>query len=570
MVKFRSLLCRTPRYFLLLGVLLLGWFIAGPTSHNADARPGGGQNYRAPSPSRSYSAPSRSYSSPSRSYSSPSSSYPSSSSTSRGDSSYSRSPYATSSGGPTVVYVPSGGGCRGAGWVVVFLLIIVMVYLYYASKGKTPRERAKIATDKDTAQRGLHALRNQDPEFSPEAFSERTRAVLKTVNEAWLAGDMGPARCLISDGIFVRFSTQLALLKADGLRNAMADWRIISVELLAAEADPQWDTLHAKIVCAARDLDLPLNLSADAARKKLGAAPLAEYQEVWSFVRRRGKHSKKGVPALLGRCPSCGADMPRSDVVRCEYCKTLVNSGEHDWVLAEITQPEEWRTGAATDKIPGLDGLRLRDASVSRQELEDRASVVFWKWIEARTTGKREKLGRFCVIPPTDDASAAVLGIGAVTKLRQVAVGSAELKELVVGDVATEKMDEAVVEIRWSAAVDGAEPAFFIHDFVLARRADAVSKRGMSSLDCPVCGGQLSASDAPICSYCGATLSGGKHEWALKSVRQGELPPDASANEPPADEDLASPGNTALGALGLGLAIASVVADVAASGDDDD
>ena len=67
------------------------------------------------------------------------------------------------------------------------------------------------------------------------------------------------------------------------------------------------------------------------------------YEEVWSFLRKRGSKSKNGVPALEGRCPNCGADLPVSDVVRCEYCKAVVNSGEHDWVLAEITQPEEWR-----------------------------------------------------------------------------------------------------------------------------------------------------------------------------------------------------------------------------------
>src|SRR6185436_7261549 len=111
---------------------------------------------------------------------------------------------------------------------------------------------------------------------------------------------------------------------------------------------------------------------------------------------------------------------------------------------------------------------------------------------------------------------------------------SAELKSLQPGAADKDKaMDRAVVEIRWSASVDGAEPAFDVHEFVLARRTDVLSKRGMSSLDCPVCDGQLAASDATTCSYCGATLTGGKHEWALAGVHKGELPPE----EPPDAED---------------------------------
>ena len=40
-------------------------------------------------------------------------------------------------------------------------------------------------------------------------------------------------------------------------------------------------------------------------------------------------------------------------VLHLEFCKAVVNSGEHDWVLAEITQPEEWRP-TATDRACGL------------------------------------------------------------------------------------------------------------------------------------------------------------------------------------------------------------------------
>jgi hypothetical protein len=203
-----------------------------------------------------------------------------------------------------------------------------------------------------------------------------------------------------------------------------------------------------------------------------------------------------------------------------------VNSGEHDWVLAEITQPEEWRSEAVEGEVAGLEELRQRDPSVSRQELEDRASVIFWKWIEARSTGKREKLARFSVLPPTSQGAAESLGLQPA-KLDKVAVGSAEVQgvEEVEGQV------RVPVEIRWSAGIDGRPPVGMVHLFVLARASTATSKRGLSSLDCPACGGQLAESDAVTCSYCGEQLGGGKHEWALLAVMEGELP-EAEEQEP--------------------------------------
>jgi predicted lipid-binding transport protein (Tim44 family) len=474
-----------------------------------DARPGGGQSYRSSSRSSSSSSSYRS------SYRSSSPSRSSGSSTT----------YRSSS--PTIV-VPVGGttyrastsgssssGCSSGGWIagMVFLALVIGFVIFVATRKNTAR--AKITVDEGLKAKGIAALRSRDAGFDPAAFAERTRATMGKVNEAWLGGDMGPARRLISDGVYIRFQIQLGLIKLDGLRNAMADWKIVSAEILAAEADDLWDTVQVKVVGEARDADVPLNLDAAAAERKVRSAPLSQYHEVWSFIRRRGQQSKQGVPALEGRCPGCGADMPISDAVRCEYCKAIVNSGEHDWVLAEITQPEEWSPEIAEWDVDGLAELRQRDATVSRQELEDRASVIFWKWIEARATGKAAKLARFCMQPPQLGDGNYIL---TQAKLQQVAVGSSEVAHIVCGVAGG--IDQVLIEIRWSAGVDGAEPKNMLHMFTLARSFEATSKRRLASLDCTNCGGPLAGSDAATCDYCGETLSGGKHEWVLAGVQE--------------------------------------------------
>lgn len=563
----KSALSQRGRRVLLIPVLVA--FVAWALGTHVEARPGGGQSYRSSSSgssrSSSSSGSSRSYSGSSssgssRSYSSGSSSSRSSSSSYSGSSSY--------GGSSTTVYVPSSGpsspraGCNGFTWVVLILIVGVLLWLYLRGRKKSgPVERATIDVDAKLAQDGISALKGRDEAFDPQAFVERTKTVVAKVNEAWLGGHMGPTRRMISDGVFTRFNTQLGLLKADGLRNVMSDWRVVSADILAAEADELWDTIHVRIVGEARDTNVQLGTPDDKVQRTLRSQKKEQYHEVWSFIRRRGKKSKKGVPALEGQCPSCGAQLPTGDVVKCDYCQALVNSGEHDWVLAEITQPEEWRPGAALDELPGLAELRGRDATISRQELEDRASVIFWKWIEARSSGKPEKLARFCMKDPADASVAAALMLQPA-KLRDVAVGSAELKSLdPVEDHEKRKHDRAVVEIRWSASVDGAEPAFDVHEFELSRAADAPQhakfKRGLCSLDCPQCGGQLTTSDAVTCTYCGTKLSGGKQDWALHAVRKGEMPSEPESDD---DDDFEDEPPSK---LETGLAIGAIVAGAA-------
>jgi hypothetical protein len=460
--------------FLLMMLLLLPLYAA--------ARPGGGQSYR--------SAPSRSSSSSSSSHSYT----PSHSSTSYSSSS--------SSGG-------SGG--TSAGGLVVLLIVAGVVVLIVVLAKRGGRNRANVEVDRGTTDEGLAALRNQDPAFDGAAFAQRAQGVMAKVNEAWVAGNMGPARRLISDGVYVRFQAQLTLLKSQGLRNAMADWSVVSCELLAAEADAKWDSVHVKMVGQARDKDVPATLNALEAAAEAKRAPLVRYEEVWSFLRKRGSKSKNGQPVLEGRCPSCGADLPVSDVVRCEFCKAVVNSGEHDWVLAEITQPEEWRPWMTNAEISGLPELQAKDPAVSRQELEDRASVVFWKWIDARVTGQRTRFERFCLQPGQPPADKQALS--------QVAVGSAELVDVTLGQEGPgTTIDRCQIEVTWSASFDGGEPQNQVNHVVLARASTATSKGGLNSLDCPNCRGPLADSDLAKCNFCGEPLAGGKHEWSLEAV----------------------------------------------------
>jgi predicted lipid-binding transport protein (Tim44 family) len=433
------------------------------------ARPGGGQSYHA--------APSHSSSS---------------------SSSHSYSTGSSSSGG---------GGSMSPGAALTLLVVIAIIVVIVMVTKNRGGDRASVGVDRATQAEGLNALRGQDPAFDEAAFAERAKGVMAKVNEAWVAGAMGPARRHISDGVYVRFQTQLQLLKAQGLRNAMADWSVVGCEVLAAESDAKWDTVHVKMVGQARDADVPATLGAQQAAAQAGRAPLVRYEEVWSFLRRRGSKSKNGLPALEGRCPNCGADLPVSDVVRCEYCKAVVNSGEHDWVLAEITQPEEWRPWMTTAEINGLAELQAKDPAVSRQELEDRASVVFWKWIDARVTGTRLRLERFCLTPGSPPADRAALA--------QVAVGSSELVNVAVGQ---DGLDHCEVEITWSASENGGQPVNQVNRVVLARATNATSKGGLNSLDCPNCRGPLADSDLAKCNFCGEPLAGGKHEWSLEAI----------------------------------------------------
>ena len=64
-------------------------------------------------------------------------------------------------------------------------------------------------------------------------------------------------------------------------------------------------------------------------------------------------------------------------------CRSIVNSGKYDWVLAEITQDEQWVVPLAMNQVKGWKIISERDSGFSFQHTEDRASMIFWRCMMA-------------------------------------------------------------------------------------------------------------------------------------------------------------------------------------------
>jgi uncharacterized membrane protein YebE (DUF533 family) len=267
-----------------------------------------------------------------------------------------------------------------------------------------------------------------------------------------------------------------------------------------------------------RDVEVDANLGFEQAAALAAKARVETYTEIWSFLRRPGARTLAAGGALEGQCPSCGAPLPAGQATRCEHCQALVNSGEHDWVLAEITQPVEWRP-SSTGAVPGLDRLRAADPGFSRQGAEDRASYVFWRWVEALVLGKADPLAK-CATAGFRQQTAAQAGSGPAA-LFKTAVGSVDLLACEPG--APGSRDRFHAKVLWSSArSNAAAPAPAANVVTLSRRHGATGGDGLSYARCGACQGPLTENDSPRCEYCGADLAAGDAEWVLEAVIRPE------------------------------------------------
>jgi hypothetical protein len=365
---------------------------------------------------------------------------------------------------------------------------------------------------------GLDTIKSRDPRFDEAHFLARVSKTDQAVQHAWTKGDMSPVRLFLSDGLFRRFFSQLSIMKHQGIQNAMADHAVLKTRIHAVECDAHFDTIHVAIEAWARDVEVSASLSPEEAAAKASKAPRETYTEIWSFLRRPGAKTLESGGAVAGYCPNCGAQVQLGQATKCAYCNALINSGDYDWVLAEITQPIEWRASSA-GSVPGLAELATVDPHFNRQAAEDRGSYLFWRWIESLITADPKPLSKCATKSFSKETARQVKG--GPSALFKTAVGSVDLISCEVGGEG--ERDRIHIKVLWSSARSSRQaPAPSVNVLTLSRKKGARDPGGLSYARCPVCQGPLEENDRASCDYCDADLASGNDDWVLESVQRPE------------------------------------------------
>lgn len=473
-------------------------------SDKVNARAGRGQSYR---PSSSSSS---SYRSSSSSYRS--SSYRSSSSSSRSYrssySGYHRSSYG--SGYRHSGYTKDDEGNALLGLLVFGIIVFAVGYAlfwYFRRIGDSHPPVIEPTFDADAEAKMLAKIRESDPNFSMEVFLDRAREIFLRLQDAWSSGDMAPVRNFLSQGVYNRFKIQLEIMRnVEGLKNIMSDVEVLTVNFIGVSANPPFVTIHVSVNAKARDVMLPADAGDDEARRLLSKSSASTFSEVYSFTRKLNAQSDPSRDLLKGQCPRCGFVPDNfAQVNKCPNCGALYNSGEYDWVLSEITQIEEWKAFSAGDVSGLAEGM-------SSQVIEDRASYLFWRWIQSRVRGS--------VLPLMRDATEKMKKrLDSMHKefLGEVAVGAVDLK----GVESDNEEYRADLLVQWSASLEkGKEPIHFDHKLYLVLPKGENVETNFADHGCAQCGAPLPDTDSLNCAYCGALLPETNADWLLDEVNE--------------------------------------------------
>lgn len=371
-----------------------------------------------------------------------------------------------------------------------------------------------------TKGKGLDKFERDNPNFNQDAFLLKVRTAFVAIQYAWSKKDLTEVRRYISDGVWQRFHTQLIIMDKLKQTNRIENVTIHKCQIDAVEADGQYDTIHVGILASQDDFfEYELNES-------LNTSESNKFIEYWSFIRRKSTNSKDLYNSKA--CPSCGVEITDSlgEVAKCPYCAVLLNSGEYDWVLAEITQARDYIFGDIT---------RTKNLSIKREQLvqeyedfsvqgiEDYASNGYLQYLTAKVFNTPERVARFFTNELLE------------SKINEIKHGEYQYNRLFLNDVtliAAERVDNynrLYINITesylrgilfdnklYNSTMDICLNRQIVR---LIRKVNSGKKKGSLYVhQCSSCGAQVADSLDTKCHYCGSILNSGDNEWVFDAI----------------------------------------------------
>lgn len=177
-------------------------------------------------------------------------------------------------------------------------------------------------------------IRLIDPYFSEDAFLGFTREVFIKIQQAWTNRDWSVIRPFESNELFAQHQAQLQEYINNNKINVIEKISINHVRLRDFKQDGDKEVIVVELHAVMRDYVIDAN-----SKQVLESNPNKDWNMRYLMTFNR----KTGVKTVVGtnkkattNCPNCGAPTQITSSGMCEYCGSVITTGEYDWVLSDI------------------------------------------------------------------------------------------------------------------------------------------------------------------------------------------------------------------------------------------
>lgn len=229
------------------------------------------------------------------------------------------------------------GGFGSIGAVITVIVIIVVVALVIkgirqanggANFNPAPAQPVTPRDDEITAK-----IKEHDPQFSRERFLSFAEQVFVQLQQAWTERDWKKARPFESQELFNLHKSQLDEYIRNGTINIMENVCVNESYLCDYAAEEKFEFLTVFMNTRYNDYIVKEDTK-EVIKGDLNRTYNVQYK--LKFMRTIGVKTSEMSNKSTVQCPNCGAPVNVNESGQCAYCGTIITNGEHDWVLCNM------------------------------------------------------------------------------------------------------------------------------------------------------------------------------------------------------------------------------------------
>ncbi len=222
----------------------------------------------------------------------------------------------------------------------ILLIFALAAYQYFKEHGGTDKlnEITKKTNDTMEFDNNIKSVAEQireiDPMFSEDDFLAWSKEVFIKLQRAWTKKEWSIIRPFETNELFEQHNTQLQEFIEQGKTNVVEKISVTSASLYSFKQDGDKETLKVTLRVVMRDYVIE-----DSSKKVIQGNPDIDMHMTYrlTFIRKAGVKTKEGTNSKsTTNCPNCGAPTKVTSSGQCEYCGSVITTGEHDWVLSNL------------------------------------------------------------------------------------------------------------------------------------------------------------------------------------------------------------------------------------------
>lgn len=223
----------------------------------------------------------------------------------------------------------------GFGGSTTFIIILILYFIIkYKGKGRTGYDDNDVGLQASRFEQddSIEMLYEMDPNFQEDYICEKVGRIYVDIQNHWQNADWEPMRAYLTPQLYSRLENQLRDMIANGHKNYVNNIAVLNVEVLRFYKHE--DNQELEVLIETRAIDYTVDRDNNIVNGNPNEEVFMGY--IYHMIRNVNTTTPEGKDVKTMKCPCCGAPIDLNRSARCEYCGTIIEAKDYDWVLSAI------------------------------------------------------------------------------------------------------------------------------------------------------------------------------------------------------------------------------------------